>query len=153
MTHLQTIQTTNNVSPNIHENSKLQIKKHKVTILSKICNLNKNLNRKSKSIRPKANKPQEPNLEQNQLWPQKFCKLSHQQFMAQISHLAQYSNHHQQTKLHARCIANLFVKLLESGMSQSPVSSIIKGGMGNASLMIISIFTKHKTCYTLGVST
>ena len=149
MTHLQTIQTTNNVSPNIHENSKLQIKKHKVTILSKI----RNLNRKSKPIRPKATKHQEPNLQQNQLWPQKFCKLSHQQFIAQISRLAQYPNHHQQTKLHIRRIANLFVKLLESGMSQSPVSSIIKGGMGNASLMIINIFTKHKTRYTLGVST
>ena len=43
MTHLQTIQTTNNMSPNIHENSKLQINKHKVMILSKVCNLNKNL--------------------------------------------------------------------------------------------------------------
>ena len=59
MTHLQTIQTTNNVSPNIHENLKLQINKHKVTIFSKI----RNLNRKSKSIRPKANKHQEPNLQ------------------------------------------------------------------------------------------
>ena len=61
MTHLQTIQTTNNMSPNIHENSKLQINKHKVTILSKI----RNLNRKSKPIRPKATKHQEPNLQYN----------------------------------------------------------------------------------------
>ena len=59
MTHLQTIQTTNNVSPNIHENSKLQINKHKVTILSKIRNLNK----KSRLITSKSNKPQEPNLQ------------------------------------------------------------------------------------------
>ena len=58
MTHLQTIQTTNNVSPNIHENLKLQINKHKVTIFSKI----RNLNRKYRPIMPKANKPQEPNL-------------------------------------------------------------------------------------------
>ena len=59
MTHLQTIQTTNHVSPNIHKNQKLQISKHKITILSKICNLN----RKSRPIMPKANKPQEPNLQ------------------------------------------------------------------------------------------
>ena len=58
MTHLQTIQTTNHVSPNICENPKLQINKHKVMILSKIRNLNK----KSRHIMPKANKPQEPNL-------------------------------------------------------------------------------------------
>ena len=58
MTHLQTIQTTNHVSPNIHENPKLQINKHKVMILSKIRNLNK----KSRSITPEANKPQVPNL-------------------------------------------------------------------------------------------
>ena len=63
MTHLQIIQTTSNASPNIHENPKLQINKHKVTILSKICNLNRNLNRKSRPIKPKANKPQEPNLQ------------------------------------------------------------------------------------------
>ena len=41
MTHLQTIQTTNHVSPNIHENPKLQINKHKITILSKIRNPNR----------------------------------------------------------------------------------------------------------------
>ena len=58
MTHLQTIQTTNHVSPNIHENPKFQINKHKVMILSKIHNLN----RKSKSITPETNKPQMPNL-------------------------------------------------------------------------------------------
>ena len=58
MTHLQTIQTTNHVSPNIHENPKPQINKHKITILSKIHNLN----RKYRPIMPKANKPQEPNL-------------------------------------------------------------------------------------------
>ena len=63
MKHLQTIQTTNHVSQNIHENPKLQINKHKVTILinkhnvtilSKIRNLNKNINRKSRLITPKA---------------------------------------------------------------------------------------------------
>lgn len=58
MTHLQTIQTTNYVSPNIHANLELQINKHKITILSKI----RNLNRKSRLIMPKADKPQEPNL-------------------------------------------------------------------------------------------
>ena len=58
MTHLQAIKTTNHVSPNIHENPKLQINKHKITILSKI----RNLNRKSRPIMPKANKPQEPNF-------------------------------------------------------------------------------------------
>ena len=41
MIHLQTIQTTNHVSPNIHENPKLQINKHKITILSKIRNPNR----------------------------------------------------------------------------------------------------------------
>ena len=41
MTHLQTIHTTNHVSPNIHESAKLQINKHKAMILCKICNLNK----------------------------------------------------------------------------------------------------------------
>ena len=59
MTHLQIIQTTNHVSPNIHETPKLQINKHKVTILSKI----RTLNRKSRPIVPKSNKPQEPNLQ------------------------------------------------------------------------------------------
>ena len=59
MTHLRIIQTTNHVSPNIHETPKLQINKHKVTILSKI----RNLNRKSRPIMPKSNKPQEPNLQ------------------------------------------------------------------------------------------
>ena len=54
MTHLQTIHTTN-----IHETPKLQINKHKVTILSKI----RTLNRKSRPIVPKSNKPQEPNLQ------------------------------------------------------------------------------------------
>ena len=58
MTHLQKIQTTNHMSPNIHENPKFQINKHIVTILSKIHNLN----RESRPITPKANKPQEPNL-------------------------------------------------------------------------------------------
>ena len=58
MTHLQTIQTTNQLSPNMHKNPKLQINKYKVTILSKI----RNLNRKSTPIMPKANKPQEPNF-------------------------------------------------------------------------------------------
>ena len=58
MTHLQKIQTINQVSPNIHKNPKLQINKHKVMVLSKICSLNK----KSKPTMPKANKPQEPNL-------------------------------------------------------------------------------------------
>ena len=58
MTHLQTIQTTNHVSPNIHENPNVQINKHKVMILSKI----RNLNRKSRPIMLEANKPQEPNL-------------------------------------------------------------------------------------------
>ena len=53
MTHLQTIQTTNQVSPNIHKNPKLQINKHKVMILSEIHNLN----RKSRPTTPKANKP------------------------------------------------------------------------------------------------
>ena len=38
MTHLQTIHTTN-----IHETPKLQINKHKVTILCKIRNLNKKI--------------------------------------------------------------------------------------------------------------
>ena len=41
MTHLQAIQTTDHVSPNIHEDPKLQINKHKITILSKIRNLNR----------------------------------------------------------------------------------------------------------------
>ena len=58
MTYLQVIQTTNHVSPNIYENPKPQINKHKITILSKIHNLNK----KYRPIMPKANKPQEPNL-------------------------------------------------------------------------------------------
>ena len=51
--------TKNHVSPNIHENPKPQINKHKVMILSKIHNLNK----KSRPIMPKANKPQKPNLQ------------------------------------------------------------------------------------------
>ena len=58
MTHLQTIQTTNQVSPNIHKNPKLQINKHKVMILSEIHKLN----RKSRPTTLKTNKPQEPNL-------------------------------------------------------------------------------------------
>ena len=51
MTNLQTTQTTNHMSPNIHENPKLQINKHKVMILSKISNLN----RKSRPITLEAN--------------------------------------------------------------------------------------------------
>ena len=83
MTHLQIIQTTNHVSPNIHENPKLQINKHKVMILSKICNLN----RKSRLITPEANKPQEPTSSGISYGLEVFSKLSCQQFITQISHL------------------------------------------------------------------
>ena len=58
MTHLQTIQTTNQVSPNMDKNPKLQINKHNVMTLSEIHNLN----RKSRPTMPQAYKPQEPNL-------------------------------------------------------------------------------------------
>ena len=44
---------------------------------------------------------------------------------------------------HLSCRQYWFVKLLESGMCKSPVSSIINGDRENVSLMIINIFTKH----------
>ena len=57
MTHLQAIQTTNHVSPNIHENPKLQTNKHKIMISLRYIISTEN----SRPIMHKANKHQEPN--------------------------------------------------------------------------------------------
>ena len=54
MTHLQTIQTTNHVSPNIHENPKSRSSLRYVIPTEN-----------STPIIPKANKPQESNLQEN----------------------------------------------------------------------------------------